>query len=132
MEQNKSITGSINLARKPYLVVEHNKGEFRIVKSLEVESNCNYKLNCIADILNEGLDLRECPNKSIDIYIKCENDERVLIENVINKLRDFAYIGGYDFYSFESIKRGIFPIDDYENGYMHAAVRPRIFRKLVK
>lgn len=116
LEQKVSITKS------PYLITEVDKGEFYIVNSIVSDESDNWRVEFnINSILQEGLDIREYPNRNISILIESQAENPIL--RIVDKLKDFAYLGSYDYVSYSE------PI--VEVGSNIYKVNPRIFRKIV-
>ena len=114
----------IEMLGYPIFIKEINHGKFQVVRSIleKVESD-KYSFKLFEQVLEEGLDIREYPNRNITILIESPRCETNLY-HMIEKLRDFAYIGSYDYFSIQDS-----PIRMTNNSSYRAV--PRLFRKLI-
>ena len=112
----------IAITKSPYLIWENNKGEFHLVTDIILNCNETWYFGSSNDyILEEGLDIIECPNRDLSILVEVQMKNKIL--TVIDKLRDFAYVSNHDYFSY------ITPIINMTDGNLK--VKPRIFRKYV-
>ena len=116
----------INVLKKPYFVIEGDRGRFYIVNSITILGKEGWKYNADSEnSLEEGLDLREIPTRGLNLLVKADN--YYSMDKIVEQLRDFAFLTASDYFGVEG---NVKYVNRTNNPYILYA-KPRLFRKLI-